>query len=142
MIAVFLVAVPVLVVRACALLASDGLGYSGRRPWEFAVIASFLIAGFMVVALQRLASQKGTTVEVLEDRLQHPHWKQPILFRDIERVAIERTEFWGKPGSALHLRLIDGSTQHIPNLLLPTSPRRFAAQLRRALGRHRTAVSR
>ena len=122
------------------LLIEDGAGYHGRRPWFIAALSSILVSAALVVWCWGLGVRSDASLTIHADRLEHPRWEKPIYFDDIDAVKYE------KPGSGsalkgnVHLRLIDGSIQHLPASLVTVQPRRFQRRLNEALQRHRTGT--
>ncbi len=114
------------------LLIEDGQGYQGTRPWFIGALASILVSVVLLAWCWGLAVRSDASLVIHEDRLAYRGWKKPIYFRDIEDVRYEG------PGS-VHLRLKDGSIQHLPGSLVPTSPRSFQRRLKKAVELHRAA---
>ena len=131
-IAVALAASLYLLSSGWTLLIEDGQGYEGRRPWFIGALSSILISAVLVTYCWGLAVRSDASLTIHEDRLEYPGWQKPIYFRDIADVQHE------EPAS-VHLRLRDGSIQHLPDSLVTTSPRSFQRRLKKAVERHRAA---
>ncbi len=119
------------------LLMEDGAGYQGPKTWFVAALSSILISAVLVVYCWRLAVSSDSSLTIHEDRLEHPRWNKPVYFRDIDAVNYEKPRSGFALKGSVHLRLKDGSIQHLPGSLVTATPSAFQRRLKAALERHR-----
>lgn len=133
-----ILAIMALTINGCTLFATNGTAYDVRRgPWELYAGLSLIVAGFLTVRLYSLAFKSRPAFSLHDDRVEHYSWKRPIYFRDIDEVVLESRSLWRRRAADVHLRLTNGSIQHIPYGLMTHGPEAFAEVLEAAVERFR-----